>query len=737
MEQKFQQRLEEMENKHKESLAQMDWENKQKLNDMKKLQKVILDQREQELAEKSQESLEQRKTELKRDSALELKKLIEKQQESNSREHKELELKHQDVLKERLDDIEKENLKKLAEMEAKHQEMLDRRLATFLEEKSEFKQDKEDFRREREAFYKEKDEYQKTRDQLLISNTKMKTEMEICPLSKHEKQFVLPESHWSQITWQQAANKDIEVSGFAFVDDTTWLARSQADMQETLDIAQSFFSLHDIEINTKKTFLVILNSPADQNSILFGNPRTEIVALPATESTRILGVWISSKGGTRDVLPIVRKEMDPLVEVLSRKVITDKQCVYVLNNILLTRILYRCTLHILTPKELRKITSKCRNLVKQKAALPRDTPNSIIHHPRFYGLRQLQDLQAEDQISSLYYRLNDPTIVGDLTRARLLALQFQHRILSCPLAQPALLTSPPPNNLIGDIICLMKERGVSFSTNDILVPSSDTLTRQCTPQLEEPQMVPVDGNNPSRPISRPQSSDIALLGPEENPIVGFDQEGSSIPTVVPFGESLTLTSTTLDLTEQPYHGISMTNSSSLITPVITAHSVPDSIDSNTPVTSIPSSLSIFPVSSDFLDVGLLPAAADVMSVFPQPPPSAATTPSTQVMNPTLYLTPIQALFDKTEFKKFRHQLCDKGIWHLEQLTNSANTHLCTWDVAKARLRCRSRVPMWYTALRRNICVTEPDNFIQVSFVNDNQMSPTHLTIDNDKLTRLK
>ncbi|KAF9986699.1 hypothetical protein BGZ79_005283, partial [Entomortierella chlamydospora] len=250
-------------------------------------------------------------------------------------------------------------------------------------------------------------------------------------------------------------------------------------------------------------------------------------------------------------------------------------------------------------------------------------------------------------------------------------------------------------------------------------------------------MVPVDGNNPSRPISQPRSPDIVVLGPEENPIDGFDQEGSSIPTVVLFGGSPTLTSTASDLTEQPYHGTSMTNSSRLIHPVFTAPSNLDSSDSTIPVTSTPSSLSIFPVSTDFLDVGLLPAAADAMSVFPQPTPPAETTPPAHVIAPTLCLTPIQALFSKSEFKKFRHQLCDKGIWHLEQLTNNANTHLCTWDVIKARLQCRSRTPMWYSALRHNICAEEPDNFIQVTFANDNHTPPTHLTIDNDKLTRLK
>ncbi|KAF9345942.1 hypothetical protein BGX26_002586, partial [Mortierella sp. AD094] len=103
---------------------------------------------------------------------------------------------------------------------------------------------------------------------------------------------------------------------------------------------------------------------------------------------------------------------------------------------------------------------------------------------------------------------------------------------------------------------------------------------------------------------------------------------------------------------------------------------------------------------------------------------------------SVHLARIPVRMSEKQFKKFRHQLCDKGIWHLEQLTNNANTHLCTWDDIKTRLQCQSRTPLWYSALRRNICVEEPDNFIQVTFTNDNHTLPTHLTIDNDKLARL-
>ena len=68
-------------------------------------------------------------------------------------------------------------------------------------------------------------------------------------------------------------------------------------MQETVDIAQEFYRLNDIEVNPNKTELVIIKPGRKRNikdlSIRVGNTSTEIMAKNPKETTRFLGVWMS------------------------------------------------------------------------------------------------------------------------------------------------------------------------------------------------------------------------------------------------------------------------------------------------------------------------------------------------------------------------------------------------------------------------------------------------------------
>ena len=74
-------------------------------------------------------------------------------------------------------------------------------------------------------------------------------------------------------------------------------------MQSTINIAQEFYKLNNIEINPNKTELVVLKSGKRNHlkdlSIWMGNPRTKIIAKNPKETTRFLGVWISIKNQKR------------------------------------------------------------------------------------------------------------------------------------------------------------------------------------------------------------------------------------------------------------------------------------------------------------------------------------------------------------------------------------------------------------------------------------------------------
>uniref|UniRef100_U9U4A1 Uncharacterized protein n=1 Tax=Rhizophagus irregularis (strain DAOM 181602 / DAOM 197198 / MUCL 43194) TaxID=747089 RepID=U9U4A1_RHIID len=53
--------------------------------------------------------------------------------------------------------------------------------------------------------------------------------------------------------------EQFQISVYAYIDDTVFLESSKVRMQKIVDIANEFYSINDIDINTKKSKMIIIN----------------------------------------------------------------------------------------------------------------------------------------------------------------------------------------------------------------------------------------------------------------------------------------------------------------------------------------------------------------------------------------------------------------------------------------------------------------------------------------------
>ena len=91
-----------------------------------------------------------------------------------------------------------------------------------------------------------------------------------------------------EISYQQAV--------LAFADDTIWIARSKTELQMIVNTAHKFYKINDIEINSKKSELLVFNPDKKTKgnkeyfTINMGKNRDAIHAKSDHNSCRHLGV---------------------------------------------------------------------------------------------------------------------------------------------------------------------------------------------------------------------------------------------------------------------------------------------------------------------------------------------------------------------------------------------------------------------------------------------------------------
>src|SRR5205085_6030099 len=187
----------------------------------------------------------------------------------------------------------------------------------------------------------------------------------------------------SSSVWQQSV--------LAYADDTTWIARSEKELQKIIDISNEFYELNDIEINSKKSELLVLNRKENDTErgstprIKVGEKKEIVQVKKGKEAIRHLGVWISEKGSKEYNETVITREVARICKVLVWKKASVSQLVYLNNSVLLLSIEYRLQTSFLSKASCKHIQRPIWTLIKNKLGLAKSAPNSMCSHTKILG----------------------------------------------------------------------------------------------------------------------------------------------------------------------------------------------------------------------------------------------------------------------------------------------------------------------------------------------------------------
>src|SRR6185437_13197654 len=106
------------------------------------------------------------------------------------------------------------------------------------------------------------------------------------------------------------------------------------------------------------------------------------------------------------VIRKIQEEAEGAIKRIQRAKITKKQAVYIINSVVLTRIVYRVQNTILPKAIEEKLMRQYTTVVKNKAGIAITVPNSTIHHYQIYGLKTIKEKQALQHMSMMHRQLN-------------------------------------------------------------------------------------------------------------------------------------------------------------------------------------------------------------------------------------------------------------------------------------------------------------------------------------------
>src|SRR5271170_537265 len=255
----------------------------------------------------------------------------------------------------------------------------------------------------------------------------------------------------------------------AFMDDTTWIANNKQNLQQIITSAEQFYEINDIQTNPKKSELLIINGSLQERETGIILKEQLVKGSPPDTPVRILGIWHTSKGNKKFQIELIKQKVTRTKNLITYKRITDKQAKYIINHVLMPSIEYLFNDLVLPKDTCNSIMSKITTSFKHKIGLASTAPNNMIFNKLEYGFHHIFERQVLLHASNWPLRINSTSLAGEIARHKLQALQ---NIAWTPiniLEDFQKITKRQHQNLTHDILWLLRQQGISFSsrnTND-------------------------------------------------------------------------------------------------------------------------------------------------------------------------------------------------------------------------------------------------------------------------------
>ena len=188
------------------------------------------------------------------------------------------------------------------------------------------------------------------------------------------------------------------------MDDSLWIANSKNQLEEILETASSFYKMTGIRVNTNKS--IFMTNTKGVMLVRFETQNLE--RRQQDEPFKYLGCWFKEQKNQDKINKKILKEAEEAIDRLNKSRITEKQYIYIVNSVIMTRIAYRYQNTFIKELMCENIDKKIMRGIKQKARIVRTAPNTLMWHYNIYGLNKTKDIQRLQHVNQLWKDLNNP-----------------------------------------------------------------------------------------------------------------------------------------------------------------------------------------------------------------------------------------------------------------------------------------------------------------------------------------